>query len=284
MKIFNDKIELYDPGKPLVIPFLTLQPDDVYTQENETDLHEQMRTIAKQTFLILEKAWQILGRTLVDFKVEFGIDSDGTLLLSDVIDNDSWRLLEKGQYIDKQVYRDGGDLNEVTKKYAHVSALTEHFHLPKSKIILWAGSEKDDLSELRASIVNICNGQSAVEIGEIRCSAHKEPVKAMHLLHTEVQKNPNAVIIAFIGMSNGAGPTLSGATTVPVITVPANYKNFPDDVWSSLRTPSYVSVMTVLNPENAVLAALNILSARSPQIYMILQEQVEKRLVNCIMI
>lgn len=55
-------------------------------------------------------------------------------------------------------------------------------------------------------------------------------------------------------------------STLPVITVPASVEAHPEDVWSSLRMPSKVPVMTVLSPGNAVLAALNILSARNPRI------------------
>jgi phosphoribosylaminoimidazole carboxylase/phosphoribosylaminoimidazole-succinocarboxamide synthase len=38
-------------------------------------------------FLVLERAWSLEGGTLVDFKVEFGFDAKGNLLLADVIDN-----------------------------------------------------------------------------------------------------------------------------------------------------------------------------------------------------
>ena len=79
------------------------------------------------------------------------------------------------------------------------------------------------------------------------------------------QEVPDSVVIAYIGRSNGAGPTLSAMSTIPVITVPASIKEFPDDLWSSLRAPSNVPVMTVLEPSNAVLAALQILSARNPR-------------------
>ena len=84
------------------------------------------------------------------------------------------------------------------------------------------------------------------------------------------------MVIAFIGRSNGAGPVLSAQSTVPVITVPASAKDFPEDVWSSLRAPSKVPVMTVLEPSNAVLAALQILSARNPRIYAQVRERDRK--------
>ena len=78
-------------------------------------------------FLVLEKAWQLEGGTLVDFKVEFGFDTKGRLLLADVIDNDSWRVIENGSYIDKQVYRDGGALDDVAAKYRRVAEITGRF-------------------------------------------------------------------------------------------------------------------------------------------------------------
>jgi phosphoribosylaminoimidazole carboxylase/phosphoribosylaminoimidazole-succinocarboxamide synthase len=65
-----------------------------------------------------------------------------------------------------------------------------------------------------------------------------------------------------------------------VITVPASVKDFPEDVWSSLRGPSAVPVMTVLEPGNAVLAALQILSARNPRIYAHIRSQIESRTAN----
>ena len=69
---------------------------------------------------------------------------------------------------------------------------------------------------------------------------------------------------------------------MPVITVPASIKEFPDDLWSSLRAPSAVPVMTVLEPANAVLAALQILSGRNPRLYAKVRGEIENRTVNTI--
>ena len=118
----------------------------------------------------------------------------------------------------------------------------------------------------------------------VTCSAHKEPVRAATTLYRMAQEIPDTLLIAHIGRSNGAGPTLSALTTVPVITVPASGKEFPEDVWSSLRAPSKVPVMTVLDPANAVLAALNILSARNPRIYAHVRAEIEARTVNTILV
>ena len=94
-----------------------LPASDVFSRDDESKIFPEMRRIARQAFLVLEKAWQLEGGTLVDLKVEFGYDTKGKLLLADVIDNDSWRVLESGAYIDKQVYRDGGALDDVAAKY-----------------------------------------------------------------------------------------------------------------------------------------------------------------------
>src|SRR4029077_7335153 len=114
----------------------------------------------------------------------------------------------------------------------------------------------------------------------VTCSIHKEPVAASGILNRMVSEVPDSVWIAFIGRPNGAGPTLSAMSTIPVITVPASAKDFPEDVWSLLRAPSKVPVMTVLEPSNAVLAALQILSGRNPRIYAHVREEIEKRTVN----
>src|SRR5439155_22049141 len=102
------------------------------------------------------------------------------------------------------------------------------------------------------------------------------------MLHRMVKEVPDTVVIAYIGRSNGAGSVLSAMSTIPVITVPASVQDFPEDVWSSLRVPSNVPVMTVLDPANAVLAALQILSARNPRLYAHVRAEIESRTINTI--
>jgi phosphoribosylaminoimidazole carboxylase/phosphoribosylaminoimidazole-succinocarboxamide synthase len=281
MQLTDDgkQIKLFNPAKPLQgqEPFLVLPVSDVFSRADESKMFPEMRRIARQTFLVLEKAWQLEGGTLVDLKVEFGFDAKGNLLLADVIDNDSWRVLEGGAYIDKQVYREGGALDEVAAKYRHVAEVTGHFHVPRQRIILWRGSEKD-----KAEAFSEALGKLKDMMTVVTCSVHKEPVNAAGIFHRMVQEIPDTVVIAYIGRSNGAGPTLSAMSAVPVITVPASIKEFPDDLWSSLRAPSAVPVMTVLEPANAVLAALQILSGRNPRLYAKVRGEIESRTVNTI--
>jgi phosphoribosylaminoimidazole carboxylase / phosphoribosylaminoimidazole-succinocarboxamide synthase len=273
----ESEIRLFNPAKPIFgqEPFLTLPTSEVFSRDEEWKIYPEMRRLAAQAFLILEKAWQLEGRTLVDFKVEFGYDTQGRLLLADVIDNDSWRVLEGAAYIDKQVYREGGTLDDVAANYRRVAEITGRFHLPQQRIILWRGSPSDKVEPFQDAL-----GDLKDLMHVITCSIHKEPVAAAGHLHRALQETPDSVVVAYIGRSNGAGPTLSAMSTVPVITVPASVKDFPEDVWSSLRAPSNVPVMTVLEPSNAVLAALQILSARNPMIYARLRGEIEKRTVN----
>lgn len=277
--LHDDEARLFRPDVPLHAqePFLTLR---TFPLQDDPAVFGQMSAAAKRTFLILEKAWQLLGRRLVDFKVEFGRDREGKLLLADVIDNDSWRVVENGEYIDKQVYRDGGSIDIVAERYRRVRELTGRFAVPQQQLILWRGSEKDPLEPFETAFAPHAGRDCALSV--VTCSMHKSPVSGYGKLTRLVQEVPDSVVIAFIGRSNGAGPTLSANTTVPVITVPAGWKEFPDDVWSSLRMPSNVPVLTVLEPANAVLAALQILAMRNPRLYADLRMRQEERLVNVI--
>jgi len=271
------QIRLFNPAKPIQgqEPFLVLTESEVFSKPDEAKTFPEMRAIACRAFLALEKAWQLEGGTLVDLKVEFGYDTKGRLLLADVIDNDSWRVVESGSYIDKLVYRDGGALDDVAEKYRRVAGITGHFRVPRQRIVLWRGSESDKTEPFAEAL-----GDAKEMMTVVTCSVHKQPVLAARTLQRLLQDVPDTVVIAFIGRSNGAGPVLSAQSTIPVITVPVNAKDFPEDVWSSLRAPSKVPVMTVLEPGNAVLAALQILSARSPRVYAYVRSEIESRMVN----
>ncbi len=266
-------------------PFLSVPKDEFLAHANCPREHLlEIKRLTRQVFLVLEKAWQLLGYTLVDFKLEFGWDVDGNLVVADVIDNDSWRLLDEArEYMDKQVYRDGGNLEKVTRNYRLIAELASRFAVPRQRMILWRGSDKDDVREFEKALheygaTNIC------DLTVVTRSMHKQPVMGVDEIARLIQEVPDSVIIAYIGRSNGAGPTLSTQVSVPVISVPASWKECPEDVWSSLRTPSETPTMTVLEPKNAVLAALQMLAMRNPQIYAELRIRQEERLSNFVMI
>ena len=283
IKVGKNISELYRPDKPLYAqePFLTLKDFPLKGKENLVD---EMTEIAKKTFLILEKCWSISGYKMVDFKIEFGINQEKKLVIADVIDNDSWRVLGKdGGYLDKQFYRDGGDVNEVTRRYKRVMELAGQFSIPEQQIVLWRGSDKDDLAPFYESMKDF-GITDAIEVKIVTCSMHKMAVQGLEELDNIVYNKPNSVVLAYIGRSNGAGPTLSAHTHVPVVTVPAGYKNYPADIHSSLRTPSSTPVATILEPGNAVMFALEVFAYNNPRIYAELRSRLEERRVNMLLL
>lgn len=279
IQFHEDYLALYKPNQPLDTqePFLMVRDFPLKDQRHH---FKAIADLAKKTFLLLEKAWHIAGGKLADFKVEFGFDAQGNLLLADVIDNDSWRVIQHGDYLDKQFYRDGGALDEVSKRYRYVCDLTARFTIPHQQLIIWRGSDKDDVAPFIKTFEKYCAPH--VTITTVTQSMHKDPIGSYQTLAQLIQEVPDSVVIAFVGRSNGAGPTLSANTVVPVITVPYGWQQFPEDVWSSLRGPSNVPVMTVLDPHNAFFAALNILASHNPYLYAHLHLLQEGRLKNIV--
>jgi phosphoribosylcarboxyaminoimidazole (NCAIR) mutase len=230
----------------------------------------KIEELARKVFLVLESAWGRQGLRLIDFKIEFGIGPNGDLLVADVIDNDSWRLQTiDWQELSKQLFRDNADMALIADKYALVARLVGKFNIPKQAIVLWRGSENDD----QFPGVPVLAGLEKVEV---TISGHKSPTRVLAKLEEVLAAFPEGgVIVTLIGMSNGLGPTLAARTSWPVITVPMTAKDRPHDVWSSLECPSNVPLMTVLSQKNAVLAALNVLAANNPAVYMYRQYLIE---------
>ena len=91
---------------------------------------EEIETIKKYAFGVNEQLkafWAECGVTLVDFKLEFGKLSDGTIVLADEISPDTCRLWdsETGEKLDKDRFR--RDLGGVEDAYAEVmKRLSEH--------------------------------------------------------------------------------------------------------------------------------------------------------------
>ena len=270
----DGQVRLLDPTAPLGRPLLTLAGSEVFESERERTAFVEVDRISRRAFLILEKAWQLVDKKLVELRLEFGFDHEGHLLLAGAIDHDGWRVTE---YRPSTHEWRAQPAEEGPLTAERVAELTNGFRVPRQSIILWRGSPSDNLDKFFQAL-----GDLEALATVVTCSAHKEPMAAASRLLGLVHEVPDSVVIAYIGRSNGAGPTLSAISTAPVITVPASVKEFPNDVWSSLRAPSKVPVMTVLEPSNAVLAALQILSARSPLVYARLRAELETRMVNTI--
>lgn len=100
-------------------------------------------------------------------------------------------------------------------------------------------------------------------------SAHKTPEYLLQLLEED---DSTHVYITVAGRSNALSGMVDAQTTKPVIACPPYAEQFYGmDVLSSLRMPSGVAAMTVLDPDAAALAALKILALHDS----ILQKKIE---------
>ena len=64
-----------------------------------------MEQTAREVNGILSKIFREIGLTLVDFKLEFGYDSEQNLLLADELSPDGMRLWKEGKSFDKDLFR-----------------------------------------------------------------------------------------------------------------------------------------------------------------------------------
>lgn len=88
---------------------------------------EKVKTYAFKVNEFLKSFWNSCGVTLVDFKIEFGRLSDGTIVLADEISPDTCRLWDSktGEKLDKDRFR--RDLGGVEEAYIEVmKRLNEH--------------------------------------------------------------------------------------------------------------------------------------------------------------
>lgn len=99
---------LVDPDAPEgTEAFLSIPFSDVFFNTHQTTRKlAEMEARALFAYKTLRSAWKRLGYNLVDIKFEFGEGPRG-IVIADVVDNDSWRLMKNGAYMDKQPYRDG---------------------------------------------------------------------------------------------------------------------------------------------------------------------------------
>ncbi|XP_050194810.1 bifunctional phosphoribosylaminoimidazole carboxylase/phosphoribosylaminoimidazole succinocarboxamide synthetase isoform X3 [Myiozetetes cayanensis] len=265
--------------------------------QTEVDI---MARSTQAIFEILEKAWQPQNCTLVDLKIEFGVNMlTKEIVLADVIDNDSWRLWPAGdrsQQKDKQSYR---DLKEVTpealqmvkRNFEWVSERVELLLKTKSqgRVVVLMGSPSD-LSHCE-KIKKAC-----ATFGipcELRVtSAHKGPDETLRIKAEYEGDGIPTVFVAVAGRSNGLGPVMSGNTAYPVVNCPPLSAEWgTQDVWSSLRLPSGLSCPTTLSPEGAAQFAAQIFGLNNHLVWAKLRssmlntwislKQADKKLREC---
>nr|XP_008991555.2 bifunctional phosphoribosylaminoimidazole carboxylase/phosphoribosylaminoimidazole succinocarboxamide synthetase [Callithrix jacchus] len=232
--------------------------------QTEVDI---MSHATQAIFEILEKSWLPQNCTLVDMKIEFGVDvTTKEIVLADVIDNDSWRLWPSGdrsQQKDKQSYR---DLKEVTpeglqmvkKNFEWVAERVEFLLKSESqcRVVVLMGSTSD-LGHCE-KIKKAC-GNFGIPCELRVTSAHKGPDETLRIKAEYEGDGIPTVFVAVAGRSNGLGPVVSGNTAYPVISCPPLTPDWgTQDVWSSLRLPSGLGCSTILSPEGSAQFAAQI--------------------------
>ncbi len=268
-KLYNSKKPLWEERADLKKSVKALE----VISGNIKNKMEEIDSMLRKTFLVLEGAWSVLGFHFIDLKIEFGVDKKGNFLVADVIDNDSWRLRDmKWEELSKEAFRQGEELNEVEKKYGFVASLSQNFRVPAQTLVLWRGSDSDSFPEIDPVM-----RASGLKIEEITLSGHKSTHQCIETLEKIIGNYPDGgVVIAKVGRSNGLGPILAARAAWPVLTVPATADTFPNDIWSSVRMPSSVPVATVWPESNAVLMAMEILAQKNPILYAARQAMIEK--------
>jgi phosphoribosylaminoimidazole carboxylase PurE protein len=129
-------------------------------------------------------------------------------------------------------------------------------------LLMGSASDRTHCAEIAAALANL----------GIRCvqrvaSAHKTPARLLQILaEYEAEGRPH-VYITVAGRSNALSGFVDAAVQAPVIACPPASSAFGGaDLYSSLRMPSGVAPLLVLEPANAALAAAKILGLADPSL------------------
>jgi 5-(carboxyamino)imidazole ribonucleotide mutase len=132
--------------------------------------------------------------------------------------------------------------------------------MPKQKIVILMGSSSD--LPFAHRIEDFLKENHI----PIRCeyrvsSAHRNPEKLIQDLKGYEQSEDDIVFITVAGLSDALSGVVAGFTTRPVLACPPDFKTYEwGKVFSSAVMPKGVPVVFVSEPENAALAAAQILA------------------------
>jgi len=126
------------------------------------------------------------------------------------------------------------------------------------KVVILFGSKADvDFAEpLRRTLKEF-----GIDFDQRIASAHKTPEKVLKILGEYEKGKDELVYITIAGRSNALSGVVDANTKYPVIACPPYSEKFAGiDIYSSLRMPSGVAPLVILEPEAAALAAAKILA------------------------
>jgi phosphoribosylaminoimidazole-succinocarboxamide synthase len=120
-KLRRPIVEFYYKSDALGDPLLTEDHIEILDLASQEEV-ELLKTKALAVNKVLTELFAELGVKLIDFKLEFGRDSQGNVLLADEISPDTCRLwdMETNEKLDKDVFR--RDLGSLTEAYAAILA------------------------------------------------------------------------------------------------------------------------------------------------------------------
>lgn len=115
-KLSRSIVEFYLKDDALGDPLITDDHVDVLNLASAEEV-AQLKEAALKINTVLGRFFAEIGVTLIDFKLEFGKDAEGRILLADEISPDTCRLwdMETQQKLDKDVFR--RDLGNLTDAY-----------------------------------------------------------------------------------------------------------------------------------------------------------------------
>jgi phosphoribosylaminoimidazole-succinocarboxamide synthase len=120
-KLRRPIVEFYYKDDALGDPLLTEDHIEILDLASPEEV-ELLKTKALEVNKVLTELFAELGVKLIDFKLEFGRDSQGNVLLADEISPDTCRLwdMETNEKLDKDVFR--RDLGSLTEAYEAILA------------------------------------------------------------------------------------------------------------------------------------------------------------------
>ena len=111
-------LEFYYKNDDLDDPFIN-DEHVLFLDIADTDEIAYLKKETRRINNLLKKWFEQIGLTLIDFKLEFGKDADGRIILADEFSPDNCRLWDaQGHHMDKDVFR--RDLGSLTDVYETV--------------------------------------------------------------------------------------------------------------------------------------------------------------------
>lgn len=127
------------------------------------------------------------------------------------------------------------------------------------QVVIIAGSESDKefVTKIEKSLIEV-----KLKSSTYYASAHKNPLKVLETINCYQEFKKKVVFITVAGKSNALSGFVAANCDFPVIACPPlkDKLDYLVNIHSTLQMPSKVPVMTVINPQNAVLAVKRILN------------------------